>query len=367
MSRSTSVDAESPDLPDDLYAVILAGGRGARFWPLSRRARPKQCLSLTSEQSMLQETVARLHPLVPAERILVVTGPVMAEGVRAQLPQLPPQNILVEPSPRNTAPCIALGAVEVARRGGGHAVMAVLPADHHIASPDELRRILMAAWDAARSTNALITLGIRPRYPESGYGYLQVGVRMGAWGGRSFHMVERFTEKPSVDVATQWVEAGTHLWNAGMFVFTVDAIRDAIREHLPQTAMAMIELAGNASMLASVWETMDATSIDYGIMEQSRHILTVPCDPGWSDLGAWTALDTVLPSVEGGKGKAASVVAVDSVDCTVFAPSKTVALVGVSELVVVDTKDALLVMSKSRAQELRHVVARLDTEEPHLT
>jgi len=354
-------------MPTDLYAVILAGGRGTRFWPLSRRARPKQCLSLAGEQSMLQETVRRLHPLIPVERIIVITGPSMAHLVREQLPDLPVDNIVVEPSPRNTAPCIALGAVEVARRGGGRAVMAVLPADHHIGAPADLRHILLGAREAARSTNALITLGIRPRYPESGYGYLQVGVEMGEWGGRTFHMVERFTEKPSVDVATGWVEAGTHLWNAGMFVFTVDAIRDAIREHLPSTAMAMLDLSRDRSLLESVWESMDATSIDYGIMERSRHILTVPCDPGWSDLGAWPALDDVLPDVEGGKGKAQPVLAVDADRCTVFAPGKAVALIGVSDLVVVDTEDALLVMSKDRAQDLRGVLSRLDDEAPHLT
>ena len=366
MPQSTPAEQERA-LPTDFYAVILAGGRGTRFWPLSRRALPKQCLSLASDATMVQETVSRLHPLVSPERIIVVTGPSMAEGVRAQLPHLPAENIVVEPSPRNTAPCIALGAVEVARRGGGQAVMAVLPADHHIATPEALRAILHDAYDAARSTNALITLGIRPRYPESGYGYLEVGLPMGEWGEHMFHMVDRFTEKPSAEVAREWVDAGTHLWNAGMFVFTVDAIRDAIRRHLPQTAMAMIEMSRDPGRIHEVWPTMEATSIDYGIMERSRHILTVPCDPGWSDLGAWTALDDVLPDIEGGKGKAAPVVAVDSEGCTVFAPGKAVALVGVSELVIVDTEDALLVMAKDKAQDLRSVLSRLDIEAPHLT
>ena len=354
-------------LPDDLYAVILAGGRGTRFWPLSRRRRPKQCIALTGDTTMLQETVARLHPIIPRERVLVVTGPDMADLVREQLPDLPAANIIVEPSPRNTAPCIALGAVEVARRGGGRAVMAVLPADHYIGAPDELRNILLAAREVAHSTNALITLGIKPRYPESGYGYLHVGVPMGTWHGQTFHMVERFTEKPSVEVATRWVEEGTHLWNAGMFVFTVDAIRDAIREHLPATAMAMLDLARDPALLESAWNSMEATSIDYGIMERSRHILTVPCDPQWSDLGAWTALDDILPVVEGGHGKADAVLAVDSSDNTVFAPKKSVALVGVSDLVVVDTDDALLVMSKARAQDLRQLLGRLDAQAPQLT
>ena len=364
MSRT---EMSSTEAPEDLYAVVLAGGRGTRFWPMSRRARPKQCLSLTGADTMLQQTLARLHPVVPPERVIVITGPDMADLVRAQLPELPPGNVVVEPSPRNTAPCVALGAAEVARRGGGSAVMAVLPADHHIGSPADLRDLLLSAREAARSTNALITLGIRPQHPEPGYGYLELGARMGEWGGHAFHLVDRFTEKPSRAVATQWVEAGTHLWNAGMFLFTVDAIRDAIREHLPGTSMAMLELARDPSELDRVWETMEATSIDYGIMERSRHILTVPCDPRWSDLGAWPALDGVLPEVEGGHGVAQNVLAVDSEGCTVVAPGKTVALVGMKDCVVVDTADALLVMSKERAQDLRAVLARLDSEAPELT
>jgi len=352
---------------DDLYAVVLAGGRGTRFWPLSRRARPKQCVSLTGGPTMLQDTVRRLAPLIPPERVLVLTGPDMAPLVRQQLPELAHGNVIVEPSPRNTAPCIALGAVEVARRGGGRAVMAVLPADHHIGAPEDLRDVLSAAREAALATDALVTLGIEPSSPESGYGYLQVGSEMGSWGGRTFRMVDRFTEKPDRATAEGWVSARTHLWNAGMFVFTADAIRDAIREHLPQTAMAMLELSRDPAQLAEVWPQMTATSIDYGIMERSRHILTVPCDPGWSDLGAWPALVDVLPRVEGGSGLARKIVSVDSNDCVVFAPGKAVALVGLEDCVVVDTDDAILVMARSHAQSLRAVLQRLDIEAPDLT
>jgi len=356
-----------PRTADDLYAVVLAGGRGTRFWPLSRRARPKQCVSLTGGPTMLQDTVARLSPLIPPERVLVLTGPDMAPLVREQLPDVPADNVIVEPSPRNTAPCIALAAVEVARRAGGRAVLAILPADHHIGVPADLRAVLASAREAALTTNALVTLGIEPRYPEPGYGYLQVGSEMGSWGGHTFRMVDRFTEKPDRATAEQWVEAGTHLWNAGMFVFTADAIRDAIREHLPETAMAMLELSRDPALLPEVWPQMTATSIDYGIMERSRHILTVPCDPDWSDLGAWPALTDVLPEVEGGAGLAQKVVSVDSNDCVVFAPGKAVALVGLEDCVVVDTDDAILVMARSHAQSLREVLERLDLEAPDLT
>ena len=357
----------SNQLTDDLYAVILAGGRGTRFWPVSRRSRPKQCVSLSGGPTMLQETVARLAPLIPPERVLVLTGPDMAALVREQLSAVPADNVIVEPSPRNTAPCIALAAVEVERRGGAQAVLAVLPADHHIGDAGDLREVLAAARQAALATHALVTLGIEPRHPEPGYGYLEVGPERGRWGGRAFRQVSRFTEKPDRSTAQRWLAAGSHLWNAGMFLFTAEAIREAIGEHLPQTASAMAELARDPGALERVWPQMTATSIDYGIMERSSHILTVPCDPDWSDLGAWPALSDILPAVEGGAGVAHKVVSVDSKDCVVFAPGKTVALVGLEDCVVVDTDDAILIMARDRAQSLRDLLSRLDDEAPELT
>lgn len=351
----------------DLYALVMAGGRGTRFWPVSRRCRPKQCVSLTGDRTLLQATIDRLAPLIPPERVLVLTGPDMAPLVREQLHGLPAENILVEPSPRNTAPCIALGAAEVARRAGGQARVAVLPADHHIGAPAVLRDVLSAAARAAQQTNALCTVGIEPRRPDPGFGYLQVGVKMGEWGGQAFHMVERFTEKPDVETATRWLEGGQHLWNAGMFVFTVDALRDALREHLPGASMAMAALVHDPRCLPEVWPTMEATSIDYGIMEKSRHILTVPCDPEWSDVGAWGSAAEVLPNNEAGRGHAQRVLAVDAHNCVVHAPKKTVAVVGLDDIVVVDTDDAILVMHKNRAPSLRSLLNRLDTEAPELT
>ena len=227
---------------EDLYVLVMAGGRGTRFWPRSRRSLPKQCISLDEGQTLLQATVGRLAPLVPPERTLVITGPDMAQAVRSQLPQIPDENILVEPNGRNTAPCIGWGAVEIGRRGGGKAVMAVLPADHQIEDAKELRAVLAGATQAALKTNALITLGVPPTRPETGFGYLEVGAHMGDWNGCGFRMVERFTEKPDLGTATRWLSEGKHLWNAGMFVFTVDAIRDAFRTHLPESAEALAEI-----------------------------------------------------------------------------------------------------------------------------
>ncbi len=349
------------DDDNPLWVIVLAGGRGTRFWPVSRRAVPKQCVSVDGDgPTMIQSTVARLSPLVPPERVLVITGPEMEATIRNQLSMIPAENILVEPSPRNTAPCIGWGTVEVGRRAGGRAVVAVLPSDHHIGRPAALRQVLQDATGAALSTNALITLGIEPSRPDTGFGYLELGATMGTWGETRFQMVERFTEKPEHATAAKWLSAGTHLWNAGMFVFTVDAMRDAFRGALPDTAVALEQLQLDPRSLHKVWPEMEATSIDYGVMERSRHLLTAPCKLDWSDLGSWVTAGELLPEVEGGRGLARAVLSVDSGGCVVRAPGKAVALVGVKDLVIVDTDDALLVMHRDRAQDIRGILARLD-------
>ncbi len=346
----------------DLWVLIMAGGRGARFWPRSRRARPKQCLSLDGGPTLLQNTVARLAPLVPPERILVVTGPDMEQAVREDLAELPQGNILVEPSGRNTAPCIGWGAVEIGRRGGGGAVMAVLPADHHVEHPELLRSVLAGAVEAAHSTNALITVGLTPSRPETGFGYLEVGSQVGDWKGHPFFMVDRFREKPDAATAADYVEGGRHLWNAGMFVFSVGAIRDAFRHFLPATAEVLEEIQRRPDRLEALWAETDRISIDYGIMERSMHILTVPCDPGWTDVGSWESAGELLPEVEGGRGHAERVLAIESSGNVVHAPGKVVTLLGVDDLIVVDTGDALLVTRKGRGQQVRQLLDRVEAE-----
>jgi len=349
----------------ELYGLILAGGRGARFWPRSRKARPKQVMSIDGGASLLRRTVDRLSPLLPPERVLVVTGPDMVEAVRAELPDLPEENVLVEPAGRNTAPCIGWGAVEIGRRGGGNAVMVVLPADHMVADEAHLREVLAAAAKAACDTNAFITLGIPPTRAETGYGYLELGTVMGTWGGHAFNMVERFREKPDAETAKTYLAGGRHLWNAGMFVFRVDALRDAFRHFLPATAEVLAEVQRRPERLEALWASTDSISIDYGIMERSLHILTVPCQLGWSDVGSWESVGEMLPDVEGGRGLATEIVAIDAHDNVIVVPDKVVALVGVDDLVIVDTGDALLVMRQGEGQKVRQVLDVLEQRGLH--
>ncbi|MCB9778091.1 MAG: NTP transferase domain-containing protein [Alphaproteobacteria bacterium] len=346
-----------------LFAVIIAGGRGTRFWPLSRRHRPKQVLALTGEHSLIRQTVDRLAPLVPAERVLVVTGPDMEAAVRAELPMLAPDQVLIEPSGRNTAPCVGWAAVEVARRAGPDALLAILPADHVIARPQVLREALAGAAAAAASRPCIVTLGIQPERPETGFGYLELGAEAGRFAGQDLRVVDRFREKPDAATAAAWLAGGRHLWNAGMFVFQARTMRTAFTAHLPRSAAALDAIAADPAALDAQWPELEATSIDYGIMERHDDILTVPCDPGWSDVGAWPAAAEVLPPVEGGRGRVGRSIAIDSDDNVVFVPDRLVALVGVSDLVVVDAGDALLVMDKGRAQQLKDVLAALEARD----
>jgi mannose-1-phosphate guanylyltransferase len=343
---------------EELFVLVMAGGRGTRFWPKSRRHKPKQVLPLLpGGRSILEATIDRLEPLVPAERMLVITGRDMEADVRAVLHgRIPTANVLVEPHGRNTAPAIGWGAVEIGRRSGGTSVMAVLPSDHMVARPEELLAVLQAAARAALDTNALVTLGMQPTRPETGFGYLEVGVQVGTWGGRSFHGVERFVEKPNADTARRYVAGGRHLWNAGMFVFTVDAVRDAYRAYLPETAVVLEQLMIDPTRLDVLWGETEATSIDYGIFERSRHIFTVPCDPGWSDVGSWRALEDFLPETEGGHGLARAVLAHQSRGCVVHAPDHVVALLGVEDLVVVESGGVILVAPKDRSQDVGRLV-----------
>jgi len=333
-------------LPPDFYAVVLAGGRGTRFWPLSRRNIPKQCLSLDGGPTLLQRTVARTG--LPLERVLVVTGPDMVDPVRAQIPGV---EILVEPSARNTAPAIAWATWEVARRGGTGCV--VLPSDHIIADEDAFRAsIAHAAAVAARG--ALVTLGVRPTRPETGYGWIEPVA-----GEGTDLAVHRFVEKPPLAVAEEMFAGGRHLWNAGMFVWSTRALLDAVRAHLPNTA-GMLDALSAGAPLADVWGRSDATSIDFGVMERAGGIRVVPVGFGWSDVGSWPALLEVLQHGEGGVSVADAVVARRANGNVVHAAGKLVALLGVDDLIVVDTPDALLVARRSDAQEVRLLLEEVE-------
>ncbi len=336
------------------HAVIIAGGRGTRFWPRSRAHLPKQCLSLDGGRTLIQRTVDRIAPLVPPENVWVITGQSMADTIRAQLPAVPTANVLVEPIGRNTAPCVAWGTRVVQQQAGDDAVVFVLPADHVIADEPGFRDCLERAAEAARESGALVTLGIRPTRPDTGFGYLEVG------SGDAVCPVQRFVEKPDAETAKGYLASGRYLWNAGMFVFTVASMVAELKRQLPQLWRGVVAIVDDPDLLAERFARLQKISVDYGVMEGAHAVLTVPADIGWSDVGSWAAVAEHLPETPLGPGLVGRAIAVDACDNVVHAPEKLVALVGVSGLVVVDSGDALLVCPRDQAQRVREVVDQLE-------
>lgn len=343
------------------WAVIMAGGAGTRFWPLSRKVRPKQLLALASERSLLADTVARISPLIPPDRVLVVTAAHLVDATRAELPDVPAENFLAEPMQRNTAPCVGWAAAAIRARDP-HAVLAVLAADHFVADVGEYQRVVRKALEAARS-GSLVTLGMKPTRPETGYGYLKIGKKLEDESAR----VDAFVEKPDAKTARRYVKSGKYLWNSGQFFFTADAVLAEIAASLPALAERLPELVGaSASALEVVFRQLPSISIDHGVMESAKDVRVIPSDFGWSDVGGWvTAWELGDKDSDDNAVVEADAVLEDARGNYVRAPhGKIVALIGVSDLVVVDTPDALLVVPRERAQDVKLAVAALGKREP---
>jgi mannose-1-phosphate guanylyltransferase len=349
-----------------VYAVIMAGGAGTRFWPASRDKSPKQLLPLGGDpnESLLAATVRRIAPIVPAERVYIATGARLVDATAAALPQVPRANLLAEPVPRNTAPCIGWAAATIARVDPD-ALILVLPSDHYIVDEEEFRRVIGRALDAARA-GYMATIGVVPTRPETGYGYIELGAAIG--GGA--HEVARFVEKPDHERAEAYVAGKKHLWNAGMFFFEARAMAAAIAEHLPALADGIAKLdaaaarGDEAAALAQVFPTLPSISIDHGVMEKAKRLAVVPGDFGWNDVGSWQSAWELAAKDGAGNALPEGSVAVDASnnlvrDLTRGGAKKLYALVGVNDLVVVETDDAVLVIPRDRAQDVRSIVLEL--------
>ncbi len=338
-----------------MQALVLAGGSGTRFWPLSRRALPKQLLTLEGEQTLLQQTVARLQPLVPPRDVWVCTTAPLATAVAVQLPAVPRAQVLAEPEGRNTASAIAwaVASMPAARRGEP---VVVLPADHRIGDDAAFRAVLGAAAVAA-AHGQVLALGVRPRWPETGYGYLEMAAPLD--GGSGPRRVLRFVEKPDRQRAEAFVASGRYLWNGGIFAFRGDTLLALVERHLPALAAGLAALAREPRRLAEIYHALPAISIDHGVMEKLDDLATLPLDCGWSDLGSWEALAEVLPHDRDGNRCHGDVVASGCRDSLLWSEAGTVAVLGMSGVVVVRTGDAVLVMPRERSQEVREIVDRL--------
>jgi mannose-1-phosphate guanylyltransferase len=343
-----------------MQALILAGGSGTRFWPLSRGRRPKQLLALEGERSLLRETVDRLAPLVAPGAVWVCTTASLADAVRAELPDVPAQQVLVEPCGRNTAPAIGWSLLRMPpdHRGG---VVAVLPADHRFGDAAGFRRVLARAAAEAERSDRVLALGVRPRWAEVGFGYLELGDALADDGQAEdgLRAVARFTEKPDAATAERFVSGGNHLWNAGIFVFRGATLLDQLTRFEPAIGRGLAALEAAPERLAELYPELPSISIDYAVMERLGTIAALPLDCGWSDLGSWEALAELLPADGDGNRRRGDAVAVDARDNLLWADHGTVAVVGVDGLVVVRTADAVLVVPRERSQDVRRLVEQL--------
>ncbi len=350
------------------YPVILAGGRGTRFWPLSRKRRAKQMLALDGSKTMIQQTVDRLLPLAPRERFWIITNSDLRNGIARQLPKLDRRQIIAEPAGRNTAPAIGLAAFLLLRRDPG-AVLGLFPSDHSIGDVATFRRQVQQAARLAVEDGYIVVMGIRPTRPETGYGYIESGEELP--GG--IRRVRRFTEKPDADTARQFLSAGNFYWNSGMFVWSAKTLTDALREHLPTTAALLEQIAaayGTRKFEATfrrLYPRCENISVDYALLEPrsargeaASNIYCIPAEFAWNDLGSWAALYEQQAKDGGNIVRADKQFVLNAAGNYVHAPGKFVAAVGVNDLVVVETDDALLITTRERAQDVGKVVKYLD-------
>ncbi|MBT8401585.1 MAG: NTP transferase domain-containing protein [Rhodothermia bacterium] len=354
----------------NLYAVIMAGGIGSRFWPESRRARPKQFLRVLGEDTLIQKTVNRLESLIPPDRCFVVTHADYVDQTREQLPNIPKDNILAEPVGRNTAPCILYAAIKLYSQDP-EAVMVVLPADHLVQQVDRFHDTLRVAAEKAVEEDTLVTIGITPTHPATGYGYIQFDGTSDHEGNGALkpHRVRTFAEKPDIETAERFLDSGDFLWNSGMFIWRADSIRHAIEKHMPDTAAAFTELESAAgtddeeAAVHSAYASCPSLSIDYGVMERADNVFVVPGSFGWSDVGDWRAVYDLSPKDEHGNALSGNVIVHDSSRCLVESDKRLIALVGIHDAVVVETEDAILICHRDSAQQVKNIVEYLSAHQ----
>jgi mannose-1-phosphate guanylyltransferase len=358
---------------DNRYVIIMAGGRGERFWPVSREKTPKQLVTLLGKRSFLQQAVDRVLPLAPLENIIIITNAVQAPEVRRQLPKLPKENVIAEPIGRDTCAAVALGAAVVGQRSTT-AVMAVLPADHVIPEEKKFQQVLADSFDLAGRGQVIVTIGIKPTEPATGYGYIRVGnVLPPPHGVKSyktaFFKAEQFVEKPNLDKALEYLNSGQYRWNAGMFIWSFVTVTQGLEKHQPELAAACarwFQAAGTpklARVLAREYPGLKKISIDYALMEQAQNVIVADGSFAWDDLGSWTALGRHLPADAEGNCAAADFIHVDGARNIIFdARTKNrtpIAVVGLRDSILVQTDDAVLLAHKSQAQKVKELVKKL--------
>ncbi len=341
-----------------IYAVIMAGGVGSRFWPRSKSKKPKQLLKIFGDNTLIQNTVARLNGLVENERVFVITNKDQVKQIRKQIPHIPEENIIAEPFGKNTAACIGLGAVLVGHKNED-AVMLTLPADHLILDVEAFQKVMKKAAEFAYESKGLVTIGITPTRPETGYGYIQY---IDEPVKENIYKVRTFAEKPNLSTAKRFLKSGDFLWNSGMFIWRADAILDEIKIHLHDLYEGLVKIQKSVGKkdfdetLVNVYGQLRNISIDYGVMEKSKKVYLTKADFNWSDVGSWEEVYQLSEKDNNGNAAVGKVYTDKTYSSYIYSPKKFTALIGVENLIVINTKDALLVCNRENAQDVKKVV-----------
>lgn len=348
----------------EVTAVIMAGGKGERFWPKSRTNLPKQFLNISGSKSMIQQTISRLEKITDVSRIFIVTNELYAELIRAQIPTLPIDNIIIEPIGRNTAPCLGVASIIIEERFPD-STMVVLPSDHIIENVEGFTNIIRTATQVAQQNDRLVTLGIQPTYPETGYGYIESLDEKVELNNMEVYRVRKFVEKPDYDTAKSYLDSGNYYWNSGIFVWKTNVIRKHIREFMPEmhdvleTMKTGFKTPKRDEVIKQEFFKMPDQSIDYGIMEKASNIYVIPCVFGWDDVGSWTALDRINERDEYGNVIKGNILNLDTKRCIIESNGKLIATLGIEDLIIVDTEDVTLICSKDKAQEVKLLLKEL--------
>lgn len=347
-----------------ITCVIMAGGKGERFWPKSRTNLPKQFLNISGSKSMIQQSIDRLEKMIDISQIFIVTNGLYAELIKAQIPHLPHDNIIIEPMGRNTAPCIGLASILIEEKFPD-STMIVLPSDHIIENEEGFVKILKTAVEVAQSSTSLVTLGIQPTYPETGYGYIESTDHKNVINELEVYKVNKFVEKPDQATAQSYMEAGNFYWNSGIFIWRTEVIRKYIKSLMPEmhdileTMRAAFGTSNRDKVIKEEFIKMPDQSIDYGIMEKVEDIFVIPCVFGWDDVGSWTALERINELDENGNVIKGNILNLDTKRCIIESNGKLIATLGVEDLIIVDTEDVTLICTKDKAQEVKLLLKEL--------
>jgi mannose-1-phosphate guanylyltransferase len=353
-----------------MYIVLMAGGVGMRFWPRSRRSMPKHLLKLIDNKTMLRLAFERVAPLTETDKILVVTNYLQKDEIVKQLPEIPIQNIILEPQGRNTAPCIGLAAVIIRSRIQSNEMMVVLPADHLIADEEDFCETIRIATSYARENDYLITMGIQPAYPETGYGYIQLGAKLYEENKKDIYQVKTFAEKPNYETALRFVQSGDFLWNSGMFIWSVDLILNEIEDYIPELAEQLYRIEKHIGgsdfnpVIEDAYSRTKAVSIDYGLLELSKRVAVIKAEFDWNDLGSWEAVHNISKKDNHGNVLSSKdSIVLNSNNNYFFSNKKLIAAIDVDNLVVVEMDDALLICRKDKSQNVKSIVELLSRKD----